>query len=191
MRAVILAAMTCWIAAASSFAAPPSAERTEQCLACHGSTGQSELSEIPSLGGQPSLYVTFQLLFFREKQRKNAIMNDQIKDFSDDDLQQFADFISKLPPPKPATDAAIDKAKFEHGKTLAGKAHCGFCHNADLSGRDQMPRLAGQREEYLRKALGDYKTGARVGSSAAMAGAIAGLSDDDLNDLAYFASHFH
>jgi cytochrome c553 len=190
MRAAILAIMTCWIAAAPTFGAP-AAERTEQCLACHGSNGRSELPEIPSLGGQPSLYVTFQLLFFREKQRKNEVMNDQIKDFSDDDLQQFAEFISKLPPPKPAADEAIDTARFEHGKTLAGKAHCGFCHNNDLSGRDQMPRLAGQREEYLRKALGDYKTGARVGSSAAMAGAIAGLADDDLNDLAYFAAHFH
>jgi cytochrome c553 len=49
-----------------------------------------------------------------------------------------------------------------------------------------MPRLAGQHEAYTIKALQDYRTGARVGTQAAMAEAVRGLSDANFGDLAYF-----
>jgi len=37
------------------------------------------------------------------------------------------------------------------------------CHNPDFSGREPMPRLANQREEYLLKAMQDYRSGNRIG----------------------------
>jgi cytochrome c553 len=76
-------------------------ERMAPCLACHGERGQSENSEVPSLGGQPAPYLLIQLYLFREKQRAVEIMNDMTKDFSDDDLRAFSDAIAKLPPPAP------------------------------------------------------------------------------------------
>ena len=44
---------------------------------------------------------------------------------------------------------------------LAQSYHCGFCHNPDFSGRDNVPRLAAQREDYLVKALREYKSNTR------------------------------
>ena len=66
-----------------------------------------------------------------------------------------------------------------------------MCHNPDFSGRDQMPRFANQREDYLLKAMREYWGGNRIGyGNAAMAETVAGLGDAELADLAYFLAHF-
>ena len=66
---------------------------------------------------------------------------------------------------------------------------CAACHGADgnsPTGPD-FPRLAGQRQDYLLKALHDYKSGAR--KNPIMAGQVANLKPEDMADLAaYFAS---
>src|SRR5580765_2825013 len=77
------------------------AERAVPCLACHGESGQSETPEVPSLGAQPSPYLVIQLYMFREKLRPVELMVEMAKDLSNDDLQKFADFIARLPAPKP------------------------------------------------------------------------------------------
>src|SRR5437667_29840 len=64
--------------------------------------------------------------------------------------------------------------------------HCGSCHNADFSGRDQMPRLAAQREDYLLKALRDYKTAKRPGYDATMDEVIRPVADTDIVDLSHY-----
>ena len=66
---------------------------------------------------------------------------------------------------------------------------CGVCHNPDFSGREQMPRLANQREDYLLKAMREYKSGSRIGYAGAMATELQRLSDDDLQDVAHFFAH--
>jgi Cytochrome c553 len=66
---------------------------------------------------------------------------------------------------------------------------CGVCHNPDFSGREQMPRLAHQREDYLLKSMREYQSGARLGYGGAMAQELAGLTDQDLIDLAHYLSH--
>lgn len=74
----------------------------------------------------------------------------------------------------------------ENGKTLS--ATCAACHGADGNSTiPTNPKLAGQYESYLIRALSDYKSGAR--NNAIMAGFAAGLSGQDIKDLAaYFSS---
>ena len=85
----------------------------------------------------------------------------------------------------PAAQAAGDATA---GKTLADE-RCQACHGADGNSADpQYPRLAGQHADYLVRALSDYKSGAR--SNPIMSGFAAGLSEQDMKDLAaWFASH--
>ena len=73
-----------------------------------------------------------------------------------------------------------------NGKALA--ATCAACHGADgNSPSGAWPKLAGQHASYIVKQLQDYKSGAR--ENAIMAGMAAGLSDQDMLDLAaYFSS---
>ena len=159
------------------------------CVACHGATGQSENPEVPHIGGQPKLFVMYQLFFYREERRKSPEMNTVAKGMSDTDLTALSDYVSGLPPPKPLA-GPVDEARYQRGAEVASKRICGSCHNPDFSGREQMARLAGQREAYLLKSLKEYQAGQRVGTQAAMAEAVRGLSDGELADLAYHLAHF-
>jgi len=163
-------------------------DRFVVCLACHGADGRSRVPETPSLGGQPSFFSVAQLFLFREGRRDNAAMTGAAKGLTNDDLLVFAERITRLPPPPPP-EAAPDPARFARGRTLTLRHPCGVCHNPDFSGREQMPRLANQREDYLLKAMREYKSGARLGYGGAMAQELAGLGDQDLIDLAHFLSH--
>jgi len=160
------------------------------CLACHGAGGVSQTPLTPSLGGQPSFFVVAQLFLFREQRRDNVLMNSMAKDLKDADLQALADLISKLPPP-PRPEGKPDAAKFNSGKSLLAKNNCAGCHGTDFSGDNNVPRIANQREDYLLKALRDYKSGRRVGyGNAAMPETVSGLKDAELADLAYALSMF-
>ena len=164
-------------------------DKIAACTACHGETGQSQDLNVPSIGGQPKLFVMYQLFFYREGRRANPEMNIIAKDMSDADLTAISEFVASLPAPPPSS-GAIDEARYRRGAELADKRICGACHNADYSGREQMPRLAGQGEAYLFKSLKEYQAGTRVGTQAAMAEAVRGLSDGDFTDLAYYLARF-
>ena len=162
-------------------------ERWPACLACHGENGQSQVPEVPSLGGQLAPYALIQLVMFRDKLRLTEPMNEMTKGLSDDDLRKAADLIAKLPPPAPAADAP-DAARMEKARALAAQSRCNFCHQANFEGAQNVPRLAGQREDYLLKALRGYKDNSRRGYDAAMAEVVYPLNDADLVELAYFLS---
>ena len=163
-------------------AAPP--EKLEPCLACHGATGQSETENVPSLGAQPSKYTLIQLFMFREKLRPVEPMTELTKGWSDADLQQAADFIATLPPLKPTADP-VDPARLERARALLEQNHCNVCHRPDFSGQENVPRLAGQREDYLLKALREYKSGARHGYEPTMAEVLQPVDDAQLVEFAY------
>ena len=163
-------------------------ERFTACLACHGADGRSRIPETPSLGGQPAFFVVAQLFLFRDGRRDGDAMVAAAKGLTNSDLTAFAERVTRLPPPPPPEDPP-DPARFARGRTLTLRHPCGVCHNPDFSGREQMPRLANQREEYLLKAMREYKSGARLGYGGAMSQELAGLGDQDLVDLAHFLSH--
>jgi len=168
------------------------AERMAPCLACHGVNGRSETVEVPSLGGQPAPYLLIQLYLFREKQRVAEIMNDMTLDFTDEDLRTFADAIAKLPPPQPPQPPADvpDAARLQNGRALIGQHRCNTCHNLDLTGRENIPRIADQREDYLVKTLRDYKSNARQGYDGVMAEVLTPVTDAQILDLAYYLARF-
>ena len=67
-------------------------------------------------------------------------------------------------------------------------ASCGACHGAN-GGGGVGPALAGQSVEYIVGRLNQYKAGEKVGSqSNLMWGQAAGLSDQDIQDLAEYTA---
>ena len=161
--------------------------RLAPCLACHGANGQSTIPEVPSLGGQPAFYLTIQLLMFREKLWVVEPMNQMMKGLKDDDLRSMAAYLAKLPPPEPPA-GPVDPVRAERARALIEQHRCNFCHNRDYSGEQNVPRLAGQREDYLVKALREYKDNTRRGYDASMADVLYLISDEQILDLAYFLS---
>lgn len=80
---------------------------------------------------------------------------------------------------------------FARGDAAAGKEKslaCQACHGADGNSIDPMyPRISGQYEDYLARALREYRGGAR--KNVIMVGFATQLSDQDILDLAaYFSS---
>jgi len=181
----LLAFLAC--AAHQSAAAATPEERLRPCLACHGENGQSETPETPSLGAQPAPYLLIQIFLFREKLRNVETMNDAVAGLSDADLSTFAGAIAKLPAPRPPADGA-DAARLSRGRDLVHKYRCNFCHGANLAGGDNVPRIATQREDFLVKALREYKSNVRPGYDAAMADVLQPVTDAEIADLAYFAA---
>ena len=161
--------------------------RLAACLACHGANGESATPEVPSLGGQPAFYLTVQLLMFRDKLRVVEPMNQVMHGLKNDELQKMAASLAKLPPPEPAGDP-IDAARKERARALIEQHRCNFCHQGNYSGEQNVPRLAGQREDYLAKALRAYKNNSRRGYDASMADVLYQISDEQISDLAYFLS---
>lgn len=78
-----------------------------------------------------------------------------------------------------SSHAAGDPAK---GQAIASQV-CVACHGIDGNSPLAMnPNLAGQHPEYLAKQLQNYKSGSRT--NAIMAGMVAGLSPEDMKNLA-------
>jgi cytochrome c553 len=188
-RRFAASALALFLAPIAAASAQSLQDKIAQCAACHGEDGQSKDPKIPHIGGQPKLAVMYQLFFYREGRRKSPEMNFIAKDLSDAELSAIADYVAKLPPPSPI-GGQLDEARYRRGAELAQKRICTSCHNADFSGREQMPRLAGQHEAYTLQALTEYRAGTRVGTQAAMAEAVRGLDDAALGDLAYYLARF-
>jgi cytochrome c553 len=182
-----VAAAAALIAGTLPALADPS-EKLVPCLACHGAQGQSEIENVPSLGAQPAPYSLIQLVIFREKIRIAEPMNEMARELSDDDLRSMSDALATLPPPKPPADPG-DPARLDRARGLTEENHCNVCHRPDFAGRENVPRLADQREDYLLKALRDYKSGARHGYDATMAEALQPVDDAQLVEIAYYLAH--
>jgi len=151
------------------------------CVGCHG-PGTSETQGIPSLGGMPALYVTNQLFMFREGQRKADPMNDLAEPMSDDDLKAYADAIAALPAPEGVGKADADMSA--RADAVIAKHRCQSCHGKDLGGDKGVPRIRGQREDYLAAALRGYKSSERAGFDPQMNEVAGELSQSEISDLA-------
>ncbi len=172
-------------------AAPAYAERyAAQCAACHGAAGVSALAGTPSLAGQPSFYAITQLFLFRDGRRDSPVMTAIAKDMSDADLRGYSDAIGKLPAVPSLPASAPDAARQARGAALAQRLHCLACHGDAAEGGRQVPRLAGQREDYLLLALRGFRAGSRVGYTPAMSEALAGVAPAEIDDLAHHLAHF-
>ncbi len=154
------------------------------CGECHGADGNSVQPGIPSLAGQPENFLTTQLILFREGIRKSELMGPQAEGLRDQVVVMLARHYAALPAlgePEPG-----DPDRLAEGRRLAQAGRCGTCHLPDYSGRQQMPRLAGQREDYLVASLTDYRDNRRAAADTSMLDVMYGASDEEIAALAHF-----
>lgn len=181
-QTVVLALLGC----SAALAQQP--QRLELCAACHGPQGNSQNPIYPSLAGQPKIFIENQLVLIREGLRDIPPMKGVLDGLKDADLIVLAQyFAAQTPQPHPDP---VDPARFERGKVLARSMLCGTCHLPEYSGRDQIPRLAGQHEKFLRTVMQEYRDHPGPGRDTVMTNALLGLRDDHLDDLAHFLAHF-
>ncbi len=186
MRGVSCLFAGAWLVAAQAIAADVEAGRAkaEVCVACHGPNGNAVLPGVPSLAAQPAMHTFLQLVQFREKRRRDPQMSPFAEKLTDRDMQDIgAYFAAQKAAP---SSFVVDANKAAIGRKLLEAHHCGSCHMPDLSGQNQIPRLAGQNVEYLVKQMRGLKDGSRRDIDGTMASAAQALSEQDIDNLAHY-----
>jgi cytochrome c553 len=164
-------------------------EKAELCSGCHGDNGISQTENIPSLAGQPDLFVQWQLIFFRSGTRKNEQMQPIVEQLSNEDVRNLGAYFASLKPPESKKPDDNPDLSAKGAQAAAGR-RCASCHTDSYAGTKATARIAGQREEYLVKALHDYKSGVRAGGGmAAMADVAYPLSEEEITALAHYLAH--
>jgi cytochrome c553 len=153
------------------------------CGGCHAIEGYHNAVPsfpVPRLGGQHPEVIVSALKSYANGERKHNSMEGNATGMSEQDLQDIAAYI--------AQDQRSGASTAVTGNAAAGKdkaAICGSCHGEDGNSTiTSNPRLAGQHQGYLMKALTDYKSGAR--KNAIMTGMVQSLSEEDIKDIAAF-----
>jgi len=164
-------------------------EKAELCVACHGDAGISQTENIPSLAAQPDQFIQWQLVFFRAGARKNEQMQPIVEQLDNDDIRNLGAYFASLEPPK-ASKPDDNPDLSQKGAQAAAGRRCASCHTDSYAGTKAVARVAGQREDYLLKALHDYKSGVRSGGGmAAMAEVAYPLSEEEITALAHYLAH--
>jgi cytochrome c553 len=171
------------------------AGKSAVCAACHGAQGVAIAPNFPNLAAQSATYLYVQLKEFKQGERNDPVMTGQAAPLSDEDMRDLASYYASLPPkPSGQVDANSRGAQlYLAGDPAQGVPPCQGCHGPTALGPQPhwssapqppwatFPRLRGQSALYVTKQLGDYKSGARDGSSntRVMRGVAQTLNDDD------------
>lgn len=159
----------------------------QACSACHGAGGNSPAPAIPSIAGQPRVFLENQLVLIREGLRDVPAMKAVMGTLNDEQIVELARHFSAqaaLPPP-----GAVVADRFRAGAQVSKQALCGTCHLPGYVGQNQVPRLANQHEEYLAVTMKMYRDNPAPGRDTAMSAALYGLKDADLANLAHYFAH--
>ncbi len=160
------------------------AAKAAACAVCHGAAERPPLPAMPALAGQQTAFLVLQMFFMREGLRVVQPMAGLLKDFSDRDLEDVAAFFSAQ---KPSPDnGKRDQQHYARGADLSRGMGCGSCHLADYRGQRHIPRITGQREDYLALTLKAYRDDQRTGADTSMNAAMYRATDSDIRALAHY-----
>jgi cytochrome c553 len=163
------------------------AAKAAACAACHGTPDRPPLAGMPTLAAQQEQFLVLQMFLMREGLRDVPQMTGTLKDFSDRDLDDVAAYFAGQ---RPARGETGGNPKLRaSGVALAKGMACGSCHLGDYSGQRQVPRLAGQREDYLVASMKAYRDNKRVGTDTSMNGILYQVPDSDIQALAHYLAH--
>jgi cytochrome c553 len=169
--------------AAAAQAPDAQRDKAAPCTACHGPQGRSTLEGIPSLAGQPKQFITTQLVMFREGNRQNPVMSPIAAPLTNAEINDLGSWFSAQ-----AAAPAGQALGADAGRGLVEKFGCVTCHGAQLHGQQHIPRLAGQRAEYLRAQLLGFKAQTRFDMDGNMTSAAQPLTAADIDALAGYLS---
>lgn len=190
-------ALALWSLAGVAAADPN--ELIAMCEDCHGPNGVSAHSDVPTIAGQSSAYISKTLKSFQiwgrpcikstyrhgDTSRPRTDMCKIAEGLTGEDIAALGAHFSTQTF-RPA------QQPFDAGLTTRGAAlheeRCDGCHQEGGAKTDRTPRIAGQWMPYLKTTLKFVPTGEHL-VPPAMESVIAGLSEQDIDALMhYYAS---
>ena len=195
-KALVALIGSIFMAGASTALAGPSAQAmADTCAGCHGTDGQSVGPASPNLAGMSASYFIDSMTYFKnlekgawsgEDARPATIMNRIAKGYTDEQIEEMAEYFAAMPVYK--ANVPHDAAKAKAGAEVYDKG-CAKCH--DEGGAlpdDDAGILAGQWLPWLEYSMVDFKSGHRE-MPKKMKKQVNKLSDAELDAvLHYFAS---
>ena len=159
--------------------------KAEPCGACHGPAGNSSIPTVPSLAGQPAIYLHWQLVLFRDGRRKDPQMAPLAAPLTDADMAELSAWYAAQKPVS-LPRVSLTPSQAAAGRALAERHFCFACHGTALEGREYAPRLSALHLDYLTSQLRRFKAGTRGDLDGAMTTAAQPLTDDAITELARF-----
>jgi cytochrome c553 len=152
------------------------------CGKCHGQDGNSVQGDVPNLAGQNPVYLLAQTNKFYTGERKDQWMEPAIKLLSESERINIVAFYAgqRVKPATAATSTDTGKAIY--------KRVCARCHGDQAHGGERFPRLAGQQNAYLVRALTNYRNRTGTRMEPEMLAMTAALKDSDIQALADYLS---
>jgi cytochrome c553 len=158
LRSVVAAAL---LSAATAAWADSVEDKASVCTACHGEKGLPLEPAIPIIWGQNEGYLYLQLRDFQKGARKNDQMTPIAQSLSKDDAKALAAYFAAKPWPKTGAPSA-SKADEAAAMTAIKSVVCSSCHLEQFQGDSSVPRLAGQRQDYLAKTMTEFRDRTRA-----------------------------
>jgi cytochrome c553 len=163
--------------------------KAQVCFACHGPDGNSTVGEYPILAGQSWRYIYIELKDFKEGRRKDEQMSPMAAQLSTEDMMLLGEFFAaqKQAPIK----IQVDSAKVDAGRKISDAVLCPMCHLGGFVGQNEIPRVAGQWPQYIKKQLADFKARRRTNDAGNMTSIAATLSDADIENLSQYIGNLY
>jgi cytochrome c553 len=108
-------------------------------------------------------------------------MQGLIKVLKDDERLQIALFYANAP----VTPAPADPVLTARGKDLFAKL-CVRCHGPQARGNEVYPRLAGQKQVYIKTSVTRYRDNTGIRNNQLMSIATGGLKDDEILAISHY-----
>jgi len=153
-------------------------ERSMLCGYCHGKDGNSVKPDIPNLAGQNTEYLLKQFELFATGERKSYVMQQLAKSLSNEEKINMTLFFSAqtVRPQEGIVTSEKGKARYD--------SLCVACHGEDGRGNHELPRLAGQKKEFLMMTLSNFKKGKAARASSPMVNIMKVVDEHEIEPLA-------
>ncbi|HTP47954.1 MAG TPA: c-type cytochrome [Casimicrobiaceae bacterium] len=164
-------------------------EKAQVCFSCHGPDGNSTVPEYPILAQQSWRYIFIELQDFKAGRRTDSQMSPMAAQLSTDDMMALGFFFAAQK--QRPIQFKVDPAKVEAGRKTSDTVLCPMCHLGGFIGQNEIPRVAGQWPQYIKKQLEDFKAKRRTNDAGNMTSVAATLSDQDIDNLAQYVGNLY
>jgi len=168
---------------------PAIRQKAEVCFACHGPNGNSQNPEYPILAGQSWRYIYIELQDFKAGRRTDPVMSPLAAALSRDDMIALGNFFAAQKPLP--IDFKADGARVDAGRRISDAVLCPMCHLGGFVGQNEIPRVAGQYPQYVKKQLHAFKARTRTNDAGNMTSVAGTLSDDDIENLSHYIANLN
>lgn len=178
---VFVAALGAALSPSAAADAQAGAKKAQICIVCHK---LAQSYSFPLLEAQPKVYLYVQMKAYKDKRRVWSGRPHDDTTLPEKDLRDIAEYFSAQR--MPGAPFRIDPSRVASGREKAEEQKCADCHMPDFSGRDDVPRLAGQVPEYLVAQMDAFRSGARAHGRGPTTDPARNANEQDSEPLGHF-----